>query len=139
MDEDVWFKEDKDKKISKQFSIENETLYKVEEFMKNYGRENFTKSISDLVYLGLANLGYTDKQKAKERFKFKGLIPAIDYTYLPKEDSDIVVYNIIKTLSQKSIERNAHRTQILLESRAKDISSGKTTEILDNLKDSMSM
>ena len=36
--------------------------------MKKNERDNFSESIVDLVNLGLANLGYTDKEKAKERF-----------------------------------------------------------------------
>ena len=122
-----------DEKISKHFSLDNETLGKVKEFMKKYERDNFSESIVDLVNLGLANLGYTDKEKAKERFKFKENLTDVDFLIIPK-DSKIIVYEIIKTLCQKSLDRNAHRTNVLLEARVKGISSTKTIELLDRLK-----
>ena len=122
-----------DEKISKHFSLDNETLGKVKEFMKKYERDNFSESIVDLVNLGLANLGYTDKEKAKERFKFKENLTDVDFLIIPK-DSKIIVYEIIKTLCQKSLDRNALRTNVLLEARVKGISSTKTIELLDRLK-----
>lgn len=122
-----------DEKISKHFSLDNETLGKVKEFMKKYERDNFSESIVDLVNLGLANLGYTDKEKAKERFKFKENLTDVDFLTIPK-DSKIIVYEIIKTLCQKSLDRNALRTNVLLEARVKGISSTKTIELLDRLK-----
>ena len=91
-------------------------------------------TINDLVNLGLANLGYADKDKALDKFNFKGDLPDIDIFTMPKEPYKIIL-EIIRFLSQKSINRNAHRTQILIEARAKGISSSKTTQILEKLKD----
>jgi hypothetical protein len=121
-----------DEKLSKIFSLDDDTIVKIKEFMKKNDRYNLNESIRDLIDLGLATMGYTDKEKALDRFKYKGDSPDVDIFTLPKEPKK-VVYEIIKTLSQKSIDRNAHRTQILLEARAKGISSSKTTQLLDRL------
>jgi hypothetical protein len=132
VEEDI-YQNIKNEEVSKSFSLDNETLDKIKEFMKKNDRYNFSESITDLINLGLAALGYTDKEKALDRFTFKGDLPDVDIFKIPK-DSKMVVYEIIKKLSQKSIDRNAHRTQILLEARAKGISSSKTTQILEGLK-----
>jgi len=131
-DEEIYYKNNDEKK-SINFSIDNETINKVKQFMKKYERYNFNESISDLIYLGLANLGYTDKEKALDKFTFKGDSPDVDIFKMPI-DSKKTVYQIIKTICQKSQDRNAHRTSILLEARAKGISSTKTTELLEKLK-----
>lgn len=133
MEDENIYQNIKDEKISKHFSLDDETLGKVKEFMKKNERDNFSESIVDLVNLGLANLGYTDKEKAKERFTFKKDLTDIDLLTMPK-DSKITVYEIIKSFCQKSLDRNAHRTNILLEARAKGISSTKTIELLERLK-----
>jgi hypothetical protein len=132
MEDEELYQNINDEKISKSFSLDNETLGKVKQFMKKYDRYNFSESIADLVNLGLASLGYTDKDKTLDKFKLKGDLLDIDIFTMPKEPKK-VVFEIIKTLSQKSINRNAHRTQILLEARAKGISSSKTTQLLDRL------
>ena len=134
MDDEGWIYKNKENKISKNFSIDDDTLLKVQEFMDNYGRENISKSISDLIYLGLSNLGYTDRKEAVDRIKFKNISPATDFTDLPFKDPKIAVYKIIKTLSQKSLERNAHRTEILLQARGEGITNQDTTNILEDLK-----
>lgn len=127
------YQKNNDENISSNFSVEYETLTKVKQFMKKYKRYNFNETITDLINLGLANLGFNDKEKALEKFTFKGDSPAVDIFSMPI-DSDKIVYQIIKTLSQKSQGRNAHRTNILLEARAKGISSTKTSELLEKLK-----
>ena len=135
MDDEGWNKNN-ERKISKNFSLDNETLLKVKEFMDNYGREDFSNSISDLVFLGLSNLGYTDRKKAVDRIKFKEMTPATYFINLPFKDPKIAIYKIIKTLSQRSLERNAHRTEILLEARVEGISNEDISQILDDLKNS---
>ncbi len=113
--------------------LDSETLVRVKEFMKKHDRYNFNESITDLVNLGLANLGYTDKDKALDKFTYKDDLADIDIFTMPKEPYK-VIFEIIRMLSQKSIDRNAHRTQILIEARSKGITSSKTTQILEKLK-----
>jgi hypothetical protein len=113
--------------------LDSETLVRVKEFMKKHDRYNFNESITDLVNLGLANLGYTDKEKALDKFAYNGDLADIDIFTMPKEPFK-VIFDIIRMLSQKSIDRNAHRTQILIEARSKGITSSKTTQILEKLK-----
>ena len=121
-----------EEKASEHLYLDNKTIDRVKEFMINYNRYNFNDSIIDLINLGLSNLGYFDKNKALERFSFKADLSDIDIFSMPKEPEK-VIYEIIKILSQKSIKRNAHRTQILLEARAKGLSPSKTTQLLDRL------
>jgi hypothetical protein len=131
VNEDRYKKYDENK-LSENFFLDNETLTLVKDFMKKYDRYNFNESIIDLINLGLTNLGYYDKERILERFTFKGDSPNIDIFTMPTEPEK-VVFEIIKFLSQKSIDRNAHRTQILLEARTKGLSSSKTTQLLDRL------
>ena len=133
MDDENSYQNNKDEKIIKHFSVDNEILSRVKKFMKNNDRYNFNDSISDLINLGLADLGYSDKEKALDKISFKGDLREKDIFTIPI-DSKKTVYKIIKTLCQKSQDRNAHRTNILIEARAKGISSTKTTEILERLK-----
>ena len=113
--------------------LDSKTLFRVKEFMKKFDRYNFNESVTDLVNLGLANLGYMDKEKVLDKFNFKGDLADIDIFTMPKEPYKIV-FEIIRMLSQKSVNRNAHRTQILIEARSKGITSSKTTQILEKLK-----
>jgi hypothetical protein len=133
MEDEELYLNNKDGKILKNFSVDNKTLGKIKKFMKEYNRDNFSKSILDLVNLGLANLGYIDKGKAVERFAIDDKFPDVDFQTILKSPKQ-TVYGIIKTLSQKSLETNAHRTQILLEARGKGLSNKKTTDMLDLLK-----
>ena len=113
--------------------LDNYTMKKVKQFMKKHDRYNFNESISDLINLGLANLGYADKEKALEKFQINSDSSEVDIFKLPF-NSEKIINEIIKTLCQKSMETNAHRTDILIESRSKGISPSKTTEILLKLK-----
>jgi len=134
MDDEGCINKNKERKNSTNFSLDSETFLKVQEFMDNYGREDLSISISDLVFLGLSNLGYTDRKKAVDRIKFKEMTPATDFLNLPFKDPKIAICKIIKKLSQKSLERNAHRTEILLEARGEGISNQYISKILDDLK-----
>lgn len=102
---------------SKQFIIEDITLIKVKEFMKNNNRENLNESINDLINLGLSNISFANNDEILSTQK-----------YLK------TVFQIIKSLTQESQQRNAHRTNILLRARSEGISPTKTTELLDSLK-----
>lgn len=113
--------------------LNRETIEKVKEFMKKFDRYNFNESITDLINLGLANLGYADKDEVLDKFNIKGDLADFDIFTMP-EDPFKVVFEIIRTLSQKSLNRNAHRTQILIEARSKGITSSKTNNILEKLK-----
>ena len=108
-------------------------MNKVKQFMKKNDRYNFNESVSDLINLGLANLGYSDKEKALEKFEIMRDSSENDIFKIPF-NSDKIINQIVKTLCQKSKETNAHRTDILIESRSKGINPSKTTEILEKLK-----
>lgn len=122
-----------DEKKPTNIFLDFNTMNKVKQFMKKNNRYNFNETISNLINLGLANLGYTDKEKALEKFEIKIDSIENDIFKIPF-NSEKTINQIIKTLCQKSKDTNAHRTDILIESRSKGITPSKTTEILDKLK-----
>jgi len=117
MEENEIYKKNNEDINSKHFKIEDKTLTKVIEFMKNNNRKNLNESINDLINIGLSNIDYMNN----------------DEIFSSQKDLK-TIFQIIKSLTQESQQRNAHRTNILLRARSEGISPTKTTELLDSLK-----
>ena len=117
MKENDIYKKNNDDTNSRHFIIEDITLMKVKEFMKNNNRKDLNESINDLINLGLSNINFADNDEI-----------------FSTQKNLKTVFQIIKSLTQESQQRNAHRTNILLRARSEGISPTKTTELIDSLK-----
>ena len=58
MSDNEWVKHVKDEKLSKSFKLDIDTLGKVNQFIDEYGSENFSQAVSNLVNIGLTSIGY---------------------------------------------------------------------------------
>jgi len=143
-----WTEHVKYEKVQKYLSLNVETLGKVKQFQEDYQREKTSKALVDLVYLGLANLGYYTKEDVDKQFvgfdidiKPFNVDKPSDFDLDSITDTSTVekqrmnrIINIISRISNESESGYASRQEIIVEGEAIGLSSEKVSNAIEKMK-----
>ncbi|MBN1861612.1 MAG: hypothetical protein JW840_09155 [Candidatus Thermoplasmatota archaeon] len=134
------------KRITKTFSTDTQTLNLINDFMEKYHSSTISETIDFLVNIGLANFGYSNDREIEQRMKNAGIYFETLRVQGPKFDIDwfivnqglsdeqretmiTIFYNISKLLMDHK-EKLIHNKYIMKEAKIKGIESQKVEEAL---------
>jgi hypothetical protein len=148
MDEKDYTKHVINERVIKSFSLDMQPLGMIKDFMKRYHNNNFSKSIDDLVNVGLANFGYRTEKEIETRFK--GVDIHLEKIAVPTPESlnvDLIsigisrsqhermeiILDVIERLCTESFDDSAVYGDIINEAEIQGVESKKVEETIDRL------